>query len=54
MGKGVEEKIKLEKIEKEIQEAYSSSSEAENEGERKMPFFLPRKHSTKNYYEDAE
>ena len=54
MGKAIEDRIKKEKIDKEIQDVISSSSEAENEGEKKMPFFLPRKHSAKNYYSDSD
>ena len=55
MGQGVEDRIKQEKLDKEIQDTIAaSSSEAENEGEKKMPFFLPRKHSIKNYYSDSD
>ena len=55
MGPGVEDRIKQEKLDKEIQDAITaSSSEAENDGEKKMPFFLPRKHSIKNYYSDSD
>lgn len=58
MGKGVEDRIVKEQLkqqDKEMQEVISaSSSEAENDGEKKMPFFLPRKHSEKNYYTDSD
>ena len=55
MGQGVEDRIKQEKLDKEIQDTIAaSSSEAENDGEKKMPFFLPRKHSIKNYYSDSD
>ena len=55
MGPGVEDRINQEKLDKEIQDAITaSSSEAENDGEKKMPFFLPRKHSLKNYYSDSD
>lgn len=54
MGKAIEDRIKKDQIDKEIQDIISSSSEAENEGEKKMPFFLPRKHSVKNYYSDSD
>ena len=57
-GKGVEDRIVKEQLkqqDKEMQEVISaSSSEAENDGEKKMPFFLPRKHSEKNYYTDSD
>ena len=58
MGKGVEDRIVKEQLkqqDKEMQEVISaSSSEAENDGEKKMPFFLPRKHSENNYYTDSD
>lgn len=55
MGKAIEDRIKMEQLDKEIQDVISaSSSEGENDGEKKMPFFLPRKHSTKNYYSDSD
>ena len=58
MGKGVEDRIVKEQLkqqDKEMQEVISaSSSDAENDGEKKMPFFLPRKHSEKNYYTDSD
>ena len=58
MGKGVEDRIVKEQLkqqDKEMQEVISaSSSEAENDGGKKMPFFLPRKHSEKNYYTDSD
>ena len=58
MGKGVEDRIVKEQLkqqDKEMQVVISaSSSEAENDGEKKMPFFLPRKHSEKNYYTDSD
>ena len=48
-------KEQLKQQDKEMQEVISaSSSEAENDGEKKMPFFLPRKHSEKNYYTDSD
>lgn len=56
MGKGVGERIKEEELKKknqEIAELSASLSEGEPEG-AKMPFFLPRKHSVKNYYEDSD
>ena len=52
MGKGVEDRIVKEQLKQEVISA--SSSEAENDGEKKMPFFLPRKHSEKNYYTDSD
>ena len=55
MGKAIEDRIKMEQLDKEIQDVITaSSSEGENDGEKKMPFFLPRKHSTKNYYSDSD
>lgn len=58
MGKGVEDRIVKEQLkqqDKEIQEMINSgSSDAEKDGEKKMPFFLPRKHSEKNYYTDSD
>lgn len=56
MGKGVRDRIKEEELKKkdqEIAELSASLSEGEPEG-AKMPFFLPRKHSVKNYYEDSD
>ncbi|CBK20019.2 uncharacterized protein [Blastocystis hominis] len=56
MGKGVGDRIKEEELKKknqEIAELSASLSEGEPEG-AKMPFFLPRKHSVKNYYEDSD
>ena len=57
MGKDVEEKAKQEELRKkdqEIAELVASASENEGEGETKVPFFLPRKHSFKNYYSDSD
>lgn len=56
MGRGVEEKKRkedLEKKDREIAELTASASENEGEG-AKVPFFLPRKHSVKNYYTDSD
>ena len=57
MGKDVEEKVKqdeLRKQDQEIAEMTASASENEGEGDSKVPFFLPRKHSVKNYYSDSD
>ena len=57
MGQGVEKRIKeaeIKKKDKEIAELLASASESEGEGEKTMPFFLPRKHSVKNYYSDSD
>lgn len=56
MGRSVEEKKRkedLEKKDREIAELTASASENEGEG-AKVPFFLPRKHSVKNYYTDSD
>lgn len=56
MGKAVEDRIiqeQLKQQDKEMQEVISES-EGENDGDKKMPFFLPRKHSAKNYYTDSD
>ncbi|KAK8827962.1 adenine nucleotide alpha hydrolases-like protein [Blastocystis sp. ATCC 50177/Nand II] len=56
MGKNVEEKVKaeeLKKMDEEIAELSASCSENEGEGD-KVPMFLPRKHSEKNYYTDSD
>ena len=56
MGKDVEEKAKNEELKKkdqEIAELTASASEGEGEGAA-IPFFLPRKHSVKNYYTDSD
>ena len=56
MGKGVGDRIKEEELKKknqEIAELSASLSEGEPEG-AKMPLFLSRKHSVKNYYEDSD
>lgn len=56
MGRNVEEKKRkedLEKKDREIAELTASASENEGEG-AKVPFFLPRKHSVKNYYTDSD
>lgn len=56
MGKGIEERLKKEELKKkdqEIAELSASVSEGETDG-TKMPFFLPRKHSLKNYYTDSD
>lgn len=56
MGKDVEEKVKaeeLKKMDEEIAELSASCSENEGEGD-KVPMFLPRKHSEKNYYTDSD
>lgn len=57
MGKDVEERVKQEELKKkdqEIAELTASASENEGDGEKKVPFFLPRKHSIKNYYSDSD
>ena len=56
MGKGVEDREKAKEMKKQDEEiAELSASASENEGEdKKMPFFLPRKHSVKNYYSDSD
>lgn len=57
MGQGVERRMKedeMKKKDEEIAELTASASENEGEGEKAMPFFLPRKHSTKNYYSDSD
>ena len=43
----------LEKKDREIAALTASASENEGEG-AKVPFFLPRKHSVKNYYTDSD
>ena len=52
MGERIKEE-ELKKKNQEIAELSASLSEGEPEG-AKMPFFLPRKHSVKNYYEDSD
>ena len=57
MGQGVEKRLKeaeQKKKDEEIAELLSSASENEGDGDKAMPFFLPRKHSTKNYYSDSD
>lgn len=57
MGRDVEEKVMQEELKKkdqEIAELTASASENEGDGENKVPFFLPRKHSVKNYYTDSD
>lgn len=56
MGKDAEEKVKQDELRKQDQEiAEMTASASENEGEdSKVPFFLPRKHSVKNYYSDSD
>ena len=57
MGKDVEEKVKAEELRKkdeEIAELSASASENEGDGEKKVPSFLPRNHSAKNYYPDSD
>lgn len=56
MGKGVEDREKEKELKKQDEEiAELSASASENEGEdKKMPFFLPRTHSVKNYYSDSD
>ncbi len=57
MGKDVEEKVKAEELRKkdeEIAELSASASENEGDGEKKVPSFLPRNHSAKNYYTDSD
>lgn len=57
MGKDVEEKVKAEELRKkdeEIAKLSASCSENEGDGEKKVPMFLPRKHSEKNYYTDSD
>lgn len=57
MGKGVEKRVQeaaLKKKDEEIAELTASASENEGDGDKKMPFFLPRKHSIKNYYSDSD
>ena len=57
MGKGVEEQQKCEErkqLDKEIQDSLSASSTESEEGGEALPFFLPRKHSSKNYFSDSD
>ena len=56
MGRGVEDREKEKEMKKKDEEiAELSASASENEGEdKKMPFFLPRTHSVKNYYSDSD
>ena len=57
MGRDAEEKVKQEELRKkdqEIAELTASASENEGDSETKVPFFLPRKHSVKNYYSDSD
>ena len=54
---GVEKRVQeaaLKKKDEEIAELTASASENEGDGDKKMPFFLPRKHSIKNYYSDSD
>ena len=59
MGKDVEDTIRhvgvlLRKKDEEIAELSASASENEGDGEKKVPSFLPRNHSAKNYYTDSD
>ena len=55
MGKAVEDRVIEEEQRKQDQTLRETlaTSDSENEG-KKMPFFLPRKNSAKDYYTDSD
>lgn len=55
MGKAIEDRVVEEQQRKEDKALRETldSSDSENEG-KKMPFFLPRKNSAKDYYTDSD